>query len=110
MKNYVIMDRRREHEDFRALIQRPGEKMFDARIVEKVYYQADFEGEDEWRAEGCIYDNDGSLIPLSQVEGVIAVMDPGEKINDVLQPKKQARRRQLLRAAEFVGKAVKVMT
>lgn len=106
---YLAIEREDEKQDFRALIQRPGEKAFQARIVERVYYYSDREDQDEWRAEGCIYDNDGSLVPLSQVEGVIAVMDPGEKMADVLQPRKQARRRGLLRTLKYVGKAVKVV-
>lgn len=108
MLMYLTVERQDEKQDFRALIQRPGEKAFQARIVERVYYYSDANEVDEWRAEGCIYDNDGSLVPLSQVDGVIAVMDPGEKIADVMQPRKQARRKGLLRALKYVGQAVKV--
>lgn len=98
-----------QEQDYRALIQRPGEKPFDARIVENVYYELMDRGMVEsYTAEGCVYDNDGQLVPLSQVEGLIAVMDPGEGIADILQPKKQAKRKRRLRYLEFVGKAIGV--
>ena len=89
--------------DYRALIQREGEKPFDAKIVEIIVRETVDEGGDvlEFSAEGSIFDNDGVLVPLSEVEGLVAILDPGEQIADILQPKKQARRRRLIRAAQF---------
>ena len=94
-----------------ALIQREGERPFDSRIYEIVYRETvDEDGEViSYTAEGCVFDNDGQLVPLSEVEGLIAVMDPGEKMAEILQPKKHAKRKRLLRYLEYVGKAVEVV-
>jgi hypothetical protein len=94
--------------DYRALIHRDGEKPFDAKIVEVIVRETiNPEGEViEFTAEGCIFDNDGQLVPLSEIEGLVAILDPGEAIADVMQPKKQARRRRLMRAAKFALMAI----
>jgi hypothetical protein len=94
--------------DYRVLIHREGEKPFDARVVELVYYE-DEQDELKWSAEAVVFDNDGRLVPASQIEGVVAVLDPGEKINDHLQPKKQARRKRLLRYAAFAAGIAKAV-
>lgn len=98
----VTIRRERPPGDYRALIRRKNEQPFDARIVEIIYYERRAgDRVMEFIAEGAVFDNDGRLVPLSQVEGVVAILDPGEQIADVLQPKKQARRRRLLRAGKY---------
>lgn len=99
-----------QHQDYRALIQREGEKPFDARIAETIFYETvdSLDNVLEFTSEGAVYDNDGSLVPLSQVEGLIAIMDPHEGIADILQPKKQAKRKRRMRYLEFVGKAISI--
>jgi len=106
----VTVRRERPPGDFRALVHREGEKPFDARIVEIIYYERRTgDRVMEFIAEGAIFDNDGRLVPLSQVKGVVAVLDPGEKIGDVMQPKKQARRRRLMRYGKFALAVVGVV-
>ena len=97
--------------DYYALIQREGERPFSSKVVEMIYREEVTEAGDvlAYEAEGCVFDNDGFLTPLSEVEGLHSIMDPGETITQVLQPKKYASRRRRMRYLDLVGQAIGVV-
>ena len=50
--------------DYRVVIQKGDEKPFDRRIAQLVYQQ---DANGDFSVEGLIFDNDGQLVPISEV-------------------------------------------
>ncbi len=85
-------------QDYRVVIQKnSGEKSFDRRIVQLAYREDD---NGDVSIEGLIFDNDGQLVPISEVEGS---RPPGTAPIEIGLPRRQASRRRLAVPRRFTS-------